>query len=140
MSERVPLTRGQYRFIYERAGDQSEWTRNPHEEYNVHHISPVGWCVRRLGETADLYNAPERLILLTVPEHEVIHPDMLLARAMYAHNRKSYRIMFERRRKLTTEGKPYWVATFDNVFERIAKENTEKLMRVKQWPVRKLAG
>lgn len=134
MSERVPLIKAQYRYIYERSGKLSEWTRESADRVEIHHIKPVGYAVRRLGESHEVYNHPTRLILLTRDEHHQIHPDVPVALAFYSFNRRSFEIMFERRRKLTEQGKPYWVTFYDDIFERIARENTER-MEI-PWPVR----
>lgn len=136
MAERVNLLARQYRWVYQRATNSSEWTTNTADEYHIHHIVPVSWCIRRLGVDPEDYNRPTNLILLTKEEHQVIHPDMRVALEMYQFNQNSIDIVMRRRWKLIEEGKPYWVTSFDNMFDKIAVERTRGM--VEPWPRRRL--
>lgn len=109
-------------------------------ELHVHHIVPYSWASRRLGWEPDQINRPTNLITLCKDCHfRKIHAvDMLEIFQVYRDDKKAFEKMFERRRKLTENGTPYWDIRWDEVMQRIANSRTEGYAELVAFPERRI--
>lgn len=120
--------------VYSRCG------RRLFTELHVHHITPFSWAMRRLGWQAEDINHPTNLITLCKDCHfrKVHATDMLEIFQVYRDDKKAFEKMFERRRKLTENGTPYWDVRWDDVMKRIAESRTERFVAVREFPQKRL--
>ena len=72
---------------------------------------------------------------------EVVHKDCIVALQQYRDgNKNAYNEMMQRRTALNLQGKVYWCTDWDWIFTRIAKKETERYLKVKQYPKGKQGG
>lgn len=150
----VELTKKQRNWVIERDDNRCNfplhWTDDSYDrcgrrrlfnEVHVHHIVPYSWASRRLGWEAEEINNPYNLITLCKDHHfAYVHgTDMRDIFQQYRDNRQAYQIMFERRRRLTDQGIPYWDTQWDDVFKRIAEGRTDRhIINVSEFPMRRV--
>ena len=121
---------------YDRCGRRRLFT-----QVHVHHIVPYSWASRRLGWEPEDINSPYNLISLCKDHHfGFVHgTDMRDIFQQYRDNNQAFQIMFERRRRLTDQGIPYWDTQWDDVFKQIAEGRTDRrILNHSEFPMRRI--
>lgn len=98
------------------------WSICGSEGEETHHIWPKRSLVFETGSNP---HTEWNLILLCRYHHWMIHPDIAAAlREKAMGNQNALEELFERRRQLLREGKPYWETTWDSMLKRTARQRT----------------
>ena len=128
VEEVIGFSRNQRKWILNAFGNQcgfhskvnGKWVRcKAKRKLQVHHIHPRGWCRVNMRPTFNV-NGMHNAIPLCVTHHEMVHPDVIKARASYRQgNKNAFAEMSGIRAKLNWQGIPYWDTTWDLMFLRV---------------------
>jgi hypothetical protein len=101
----------------------------------VHHILAHAYLHHVAPKVSADY--PENAITLCRTAHELIHPDVVWARANYNRNTKIFTDLRTRRNNLMDHHQIYWIDTWDRTLMVIALINTRKYEKKHPFPAYK---
>lgn len=115
--------------------ENGKWVRCKNtRNLQIHHIYPRGWCKLNMRRSFPVNGANQGICLCT-SHHWRVHPDMLPASKAYKRGDKlAYESMMETRRKLNSDGIPYWNTTWDLQFLRINKRFVGRYLSKNKYP------
>lgn len=103
------------------------WTRCTNtSRLEVHHIIPRGWARMNMPHSFEV-NGVENGITLCKHHHEMVHPDVPVARELHRNgNKAAFAEMMATRKELNEQGVPYWNTQWDLMFLRLNKRFVSK--------------